>query len=46
MTRTGILKKDMGFHTDKNGNESGQKWESHIKYDKLGIFLILINICS
>jgi hypothetical protein len=42
----GILKKDMGFQTDKNGNESGQKWESHIKYDKLGIFLILINICS
>lgn len=38
MTKMGILKKDMGFHTDKFGNESGQKRESHIKYDKLGIF--------
>ena len=42
----GILKKDMGFHTDKKGISYGQKWESHIKYDKLGIFLILINKCS
>lgn len=46
MTEMGILKKDMGFHMDKIGIESGQKWESHIKYDKLGIFLILIDKCS